>query len=343
MSKEELETSLYAAAYIGGGLITGLLFEYLLLKQLIRFTSKTKWRSDDILFRSLKGLSIIWFAAAGIFLATRSIDLPKLISISDKVLVSVIILSLAVFCARAISGFITMQSEEASGTKNPAASIITNIVRISIFIIGILTILQYLGISIAPILTALGVGGLAVALALQDTLSNLFSGIQVVASKQIRKGDYIKLSSGEEGYVEDVSWRNTSIRMLTNNLIIVPNSKISTLIITNFNLPEKEMIVILQAGVSYDSDLEFVEKVTILAAKETLQKTNGGVKDFEPLVRFHTFENSSITFNVILRAYEFADQNLIKHEFVKILHRRYKENNIEIPFPIQTVYLKNKS
>jgi len=141
----------------------------------------------------------------------------------------------------------------------------------------------------------------------------------------------------------DITWRNTVIRQLPNNLIIIPNRKLSEAIVTNFNMPEKELAVLIQVGVSYDSDLEKVEKVTIEVAKEVMKEVQGGVPKFEPFIRYHTFDDFSINFTVILRAKEFVDQYLIKHEFVKRLKKRYDEEGIVIPFPIRTVYLKNEN
>ena len=201
-------------------------------------------------------------------------------------------------------------------------------------------VIQTLGVSIAPLLTTLGGGGLAVALALQDTLSNLFSGIHIIASKQINTGDYIKLDTGEEGYVVDISWRNMSIRELSNNIIIVPNGKVAKTILRNYDLPKQELSLLIPIGVSYSSDLEHVEKITIEVATDVLKTVKGGVPDFEPFIRYHTFGESSIIFNVFLRAKEFSDHFLVKHEFIIKLHKRYKEENIEIPFPIRSIYMK---
>ena len=92
-------------------------------------------------------------------------------------------------------------------------------------ILGLLVVLNGLGLSITPMLTALGVGGLAVALALQEPLANFFAGVFLTLAGQIRSGDYVKLDSGQEGYVVDFSWRSTRLRMLANNLVVVPNSK----------------------------------------------------------------------------------------------------------------------
>jgi small-conductance mechanosensitive channel len=193
--------------------------------------------------------------------------------------------------------------------------------------------LQTLGISIAPILTALGVGGLAVALALQDTLANLFAGVHLLASKKIRIGDYVKLETGQDGYVADINWRNTSIRQLPNNMIIVPNAKMASAIVTNFYRPQSELSVPVEISADYGSDLDKIEAVTKDIIRDVMETVPGGVPTFEPLVRFHTFDDWAIRFTAILRAREFADQYLIKHEFVKRLCARYEAEGIEIPFP----------
>lgn len=241
--------------------------------------------------------------------------------------------------ARMAARFVRFYAEKGKGIL-PPTSIFTNLTRLAVLALGGLIILQSLGVSITPILTALGVGGLAVALALQETLSNLFSGLHILLSRQVRPGDYVKLDSGEEGYVTDISWRNTTIRQLPGNMVIVPNAKLAGAIVTNYYQPDKEMAVLVQVGVGYDSDLPKVERVTIEVAREVLQKTEGGVENFEPFIRYHTFADFSINFTVILRVKEFVNQYLVKHEFVKRLHARYQKEGIEIPFPIRTVHMK---
>jgi small-conductance mechanosensitive channel len=198
-----------------------------------------------------------------------------------------------------------------------------------------------MGISITPLITALGVGGLAVALALQPTLSNLFAGVQIIISKQLEPGDWVETDSGAKGYVVDVSWRNTTIRELPNNLIIVPNSILANSVITNFSRPQKKMSVVIEVGVSYDSDLARVERVTIEVAKKVVKEVQGGEAEFEPILRYHTFSDFSINFSVILRVKEYINKYLVRHEFIKALHKRYNEEGIEIPFPIRTVHMRN--
>jgi len=159
-------------------------------------------------------------------------------------------------------------------------------------------------------------------------------------AKKTSQGDYLKLDGGEEGYVTDISWRNSTIRQLSNNLVVIPNSKLASANFTNYHLPEQEMAVIVQVGVAYGSDLDKVERVTIDVAKNTMTQIDGGIPEFEPFIRFHTFADSSINFSVILRVKEFVNQYLIKHEFIKSLHKRFNAEGIEIPFPIRTVYSK---
>jgi small-conductance mechanosensitive channel len=224
-----------------------------------------------------------------------------------------------------------------------SATIFVNITRIAVVAIGILVLLQTLGVSVAPLLTALGVGGLAVALALQDTLANLFAGVHILASKTVQPGDYIRLSSGEEGYVVDINWRNTGVRQLPNNLVIIPNSKLAGTIMTNYHQPEQRMTILVQVAVGYGSDLEHVERVTTEVAEKVMAEVAGGVPDHEPAIRFHTFGESSVGFSVILGALEFSDQYLIKHEFIKRLHQRYLAEAIELPFPMRSVMLRREA
>jgi small-conductance mechanosensitive channel len=329
-------------AFVFGGLALGWVFDRFILHEIKKIAARTKWEGDEVIIQAIHGMIILWFALAGIYGALHSVEIrPVVLNASLKILRVIVILSVTIAVARICVGFVNLYSKKAGGVF-VTTTLFSNITKLVVFIIGLLVILDLLGISITPMLTALGVGGLAVALALQDTLSNLFAGIQIIASKKLRVGDYIKIDTGEEGYVTDITWRNTTIRALPNNIIVVPNAKLSSTIVTNFYMPESEMSVLVEVGVSYASDLEKVEKVTIEVAKEVMKEVLGGVPGFDPFIRYNTFGDSSINFTTILRAREYVDQYLIKHEFVKRLHRRYNMEGIEIPFPIRTIYMKEK-
>lgn len=215
------------------------------------------------------------------------------------------------------------------------------VTKIGFTVVGGMLILDNLGVSLTPLLTTLGIGSLAVAIALQDTLGNVFAGVHIKADRPIEVGHFIRLESGEEGTVERIGWRSTRVRMLPNKTAVVPNSKLVQSTIINYDLPDSELAVLVPVGVHYDSDLKKVEQVTCKVAKEVMQTVPGGMPNFNPFIRYHTFNQSSIDFTVILRSQRFVDGFLIKHEFVKRLQERYQEEGIVIPFPIRTVYLKS--
>jgi small-conductance mechanosensitive channel len=326
-----------AASITAGSFILGLIIEKIVLARIAKLTEKTKWRLDDVVLGSLRGVMVTLFTLFGLRASVPYLPFsPGIESVLSKVVLVAILLAVTVLGMRLLGRLTVMYAN----TVLPAStSIFKNIVNIIVLVFGLLMIFQTLGINITPMITALGVGGLAVALALQDTLSNLFAGLHLIAVKQIRPNDYVKLNTGEEGYVVDIGWRNTTIRMLRNNLIIVPNTVIASSIITNYFLPEKTLSTSVEVGVSYASDLDKVEKVTKEVARNILAEVPGGVPDFEPIFRYYAFDDSSINFRVILRSKEFVDQYLLRHEFIKALHKRFNEEGIEIPFPIRTVYM----
>jgi small-conductance mechanosensitive channel len=219
------------------------------------------------------------------------------------------------------------------GDHVPVSALAQNVVRGVVVTLGALVIVRSFGFEITPYLTALGVGGLAVALALQDPLSNFFAGVFMTVAGQVRIGDYLRIEGGAEGYVADFNWRATSIRLLSDNIVIVPNAKLAQAIVTNFHQPSRELTVVVDVGVHYLSDLSQVERVTADVARDVMVNVQGGVAGFDPAVRFHTLGPTSITCGVNLRVREFTDQFLVRHEFIKRLHARYGKEGIVVPFP----------
>jgi small-conductance mechanosensitive channel len=326
--------------FIGGGLLAGLMAERIVLARLRRWAARTTWKLDEILIDALRGVVFLLMTLLGLHLALAYWHLPPTHEeVLSKTIVALALLAGTVALMRFLSALVVHYA----GSYVPApatTSAFRTVVQVGVLVVGLLVIFQTLGINVTPILTALGVGGLAVALALQDTLSNLFAGLHILAVRQIRPGDFIRLESGEEGYVVDIGWRNTTIRTLPNNLVIIPNTKLATTVVTNYSLPESETAVPVQVSVSYGSDLERVERVTLEVAREVLQTVPGGVPEFDPVIRYHTLGDSGIQFTVVLRTQAYPDQHLLRHEFIKRLYRRYRQEGIEIPFPVRTVYLR---
>ncbi len=224
-----------------------------------------------------------------------------------------------------------------SGTRQ----LILFAIRIVVVSLGSLVVLDNLGISITPLLASLGVGSVAVALALQDTLNNFFSGVYVLADRPIQIDDYIRLEDGTEGFVSRIGWRSTHIRLPTNSVVVVPNSKIASSQLTNYNMPSHETAFKVEVSVSYDSDLNIVERVCVEVAREVMARVPVGVDSFEPVVRYHTFADSSVNFAVVLQTKNFSDSGILKHEFIKALHARFKKEGIDIPFPHRVLINSN--
>lgn len=298
-----------------------------------------------IFINVLRGVPVSLCLVVGLYwiVNTNTINIIEpLTRLFSYILFTVIILSITRVAARTINGFVMLRIERTQ-EKLPKTTLLNTILNVIIYAMGVLVVLQYYGISIAPILTAMGVGGMAVALALQETLANIFSGLHLIISKQLRLDDYIKLNTGEEGRVTDITWRFTTIVPAGGgNMIVIPNQKIASSNITNYSMPHKDIVISIPVGVAYDSDLDKVERVTLDVAHEVMSRIDKDVK-MEPAVRFHTFGESSIDFNVVLHSSYFEHQFLLKHEFIKALTRRYREEGIEIPYPTRTVLQPEES
>ncbi|MFM2060751.1 MAG: hypothetical protein RLZZ507_421 [Cyanobacteriota bacterium] len=325
-------------AFILAGLIAGIIGEKVVFKKLKTFVINKQIPGSEVIFQSLHRMTFIWFVLAGFFWAILSSPVkPDIANVLQKILTIFLLYSVTLVLARLTSGFVNLFVQRTEGVST---SLLSNLAKTVVLVLGTLILLQTVGIEITPIVTTLGIGGLAVGLALQDTLANLFSGFYLVISKQVRTGDYVKLDDGHQGYVTDINWRNTTIKEISNNVIIVPNSKLASAIFTNYHLPAKEITLTMNVGVSYDSDLELVEKVTVEVAKEVMQEIAPELIENEPYIRFHTFNDCSIDYTLYMRVSEYFDQRIGKHLFVKKLHKRYQQEGIQIPFPIRDVYFQ---
>jgi len=261
--------------------------------------------------------------------------------ILGHIIQAMVIITLILFVERWVTYAIKVYASR-SPLLNNTRSIASGAIRALLIGLCILLVLGSLGISVTPLIASLGITSLAVALALQPTLENFFSGVQILIDKPFRIGDFIELESGEQGFVDKIGWRSTWIKMLPNNIVIVPNSKVSQSKIINYYYPEKELSVPVEVGVHYNSDLEFVEKVTLEVANQILLEHEWGVESYDPFVVYHTFDNSSINFTVMLRTKEYFNRFFVKSTFIKALHKRFNEVNIVIPFPITALNLQQE-
>jgi len=298
--------------------------------------SASKW--DEIVIEAIRRPFMIWVLMLALHLGVQSSSLPlRAQNIAAQTLLVLFTLSMTLVCSTLAGLFVRFYL----GSHTTLAG---NLARIAILLLGAIVIMNTLGISVLPILTALGVGGIAIALALQDTLSNLFSGFYVSLSHQVRLGDYIKLDSGEEGYISDIGWRSTSVRSLQNNIIIIPNAKLAKATITNYNLPEQTIQVPVRVSVSYNCDPVAVENVLLDEVRKAAGQVPGLLAEPSPNVRFDPgFGPSSLDLTLNCSVKKFADQFLVQHELRKRIFMRFREEKIEIPFPTRTIYTHDAS
>src|SRR5690242_911030 len=264
--------------------VTALLFRHALDLLFRRWTGHRY--EDSAFLQAMRLPSMLWCPVLGLFVALEMAELPPRLAAQIRVVLeSAIILSITITVAGVLGSLVAAASERRAHAMGVTGLFQTS-VRLAVLIVGGLVLLSSLGIAITPILTALGVGGLAVALALQDTLSNLFAGVHLLADKPIRVGDYVRLSAENvEGHVVDVGWRSTRIRMLQNNVVVVPNKRVAESVITNYDLGETRMAVSIRVGVDYDADPDHVERVLVDEATRAAGEVPGLLGDPAPIAR----------------------------------------------------------
>jgi small-conductance mechanosensitive channel len=331
-------TYVLPGAFALGGLAVGISVRAIVMPLLARAAARTPWHYDDALVEAIKNPAVVWFAVLGLHLA--AVKLPfdddtheSLRTAAEAALILSLTWTLARFAV------LTIQSAAGGGTRR-AVSLVTNVARVVIASIGLVVILDTLGIKITGLLATLGVGGLAIGLALQDTLGNFFAGLRILVAGKIRPGDFIRLDNGLEGTVHDITWAQTTVLQPPNNLVLVPNSKLAASITVNFSLPDQAQNFTVSLVVSRENDLEKVEKVTMQVARETLRAVEEAVADFEPRVRFDGFGDSGINLNVVLRARHYDMRGRILHEFTKKLVARYLAEGISLATPLRAVITK---
>lgn len=329
---------------IGGfvGWVVGVVLERAVLPVIAQLFKKTSWRIDDMIIRAWQGV-ISWIClVAGLYFTSQLLTL----SLSENILFDQsitfgLVMLFTWGVARMIASILSYSVERARGVGG-TSSMISAITYLFVFAVGTLVGLQTIGIAIGPIIATLGIGGLAVALAIRPVLEDIFAGIQILLSNTVKPGDYIEINEEHKGYVVEIDWRTTTLDSFGNSQKIIPNSVLVKSIVINYDRPLAPYAVKMMVGVSYDSDLEKVEKVAIDEAKKVVKKSEVAVKDYEPVVRFKRFDDSSIAVQIIIKSQNYTDQYLLEHELIKAIFARFKKEKITIPFPIREVKLQKK-
>jgi small-conductance mechanosensitive channel len=331
----------YAPVFLAAWIVVGLVVKAFALGRLRGAGDSQGVRFRGILARALNIPLVLLILATG--LAALNHWTPARLFIEGRLNTGTILAVVAIaagilFVDSLVRGLIQLYAERVEILKT-AGGLLQGLVRGAVIVIGLLTLLETLGIPITPIIASIGVGSLAVALALQPTLESFFAGVQLVTDRPIRVGDFIRLESGEEGYVDKIGWRTTWIRMIPNNMLIIPNKQLVGSRVINYFYPSRDLAVPVEIGVHYNSDLEKVERVTTAVAEEVQKTVPGATPDHKPLVRFSSLGESGIQFTVELRANDVSDGALIRHAFIKALVVRYAKEGIVMPYPVTAINL----
>jgi small-conductance mechanosensitive channel len=340
---ESFLDKLIIPSIVGGSTAAALVVvRFLLFRLLGRWAARTETRMDDVILEVFRRPTWLWCLLIGLHVALSVSELEgRYAVLATKAILVLVGLSVTITLARLAVGLLENYTREAK-LPMAASGLVFGVIRWGIILVGIVVTLGFLGVSVAPILTALGVGGLAVALALQDTLANLFAGIHILMDKNVRVGDCVRLESGQEGYVEDISWRTTRIRMLADNIVVIPNSKLAQSVLVNFSLPGKTMSVPVPVSVAYGTDAARVERVLQEEARKAVGEVPGLAPGSEPAVRLNPgFGESALGFTVFVTVEEFSAQYPAVHELRKRILERFRAEGIEIPFPQRVVHLKD--
>jgi small-conductance mechanosensitive channel len=309
--------AVFLATFAGGWILRRVLFQ-----RLHKWFRSSSTRFDESILDALHGPFLLWILILAIDVTTDMAQLPARADFwAQRSLLVLWILSLTIAASRLASRFVKVYF--------PIGSLSEILATMLVGALGALTLLRTLGIDITPVLTALGVGGLAVALALQDTLSNLFAGFYVSVAGHIRVGDLVQLETGQRGYITDIGWRSTTLRERTNNLIVIPNNKLSQSTVTNYHLPDRRMALPIPIGVSFDADLDKVERLLLDIAKTT--DVPGLLQEPPPAVLFVGISERAMDFNVICQIGDFEDQFRVQHELRKRIVERFRDEGIIIP------------
>ena len=348
ISQSEWGGPLSAALMFVGFLIASGVANVVMRVFLGRLARRTPGTLDEELLNVVRGPVVLFTVLSGLFLALlilTNLESPRyalLAGYDDQIRrawLVVVIAEVAYLLYHLLDATMTWYIQSVAQTTETQLDDrllppLKRIMPLLVYSLGFLMALSVLNIPISPILAGLGIGGLAVALAVQPTLANFFAGTYVVTEGELNVGDYIELQGGPSGYVVEVGWRSTKIRSMYNNLVIIPNSQMANSIVTNYYSPEPSMNVLVYCGVSYDSDLNVVENV-VREASQTLVNESEYAVDGEPWFGFDEFGDSNISFWVFVQAKDRLGSFYLTSDLVKVIHSRLTAEGIEINYPVR--------
>jgi small-conductance mechanosensitive channel len=264
-------------------------------------------------------------------LALSAVKLPRNLRLVVASVLSTTTLALALYLASQIVLALLARSTRQTEPGRRAAPQVMTMARVGLLVLSLVILLDNLGIRVTALITTLGVSSLAVALALQDTLSNFFAGIYLQADRPFRVGNYVRLDTGDEGTVVDIGWRTTRLRTAANNTVVVPNERLLKSIITNYDLPNSQVAVSLRVTVPYGTCVETIERLLLEAVRRARTEVPGLLESPAPIARLIPgFGDEGLVFTLTLWLRAVADQEPAQHAVRSAILELFRAESVEI-------------
>jgi MscS family membrane protein len=309
----------------------------------IKWASKTDFKFDDILIKSINP-SISLFVFAGLFyLGSESLNQGNYAEIFSKLLNFLIIIPVVYFMIKfstEVIGYYLKGDKKSKRINEAAIDLLMQVVRIILFLIGILLILGNLGYDVSALLAGLGVGGLAFALAAQDILKNFFSGVALVFDKTFNKGERVKFQENE-GIIEELKLRSTKLRTFDGTLMTIPNAMLADNIVENVTKTPKVKVT-MTLTLTYDTSVKKLKK-----AKQIVEDILNKEEHTKNETRFIWFDNfNSFSLDIIVVYFQDLDMNdwperiYVKERVNFAIKEQFEKEGLEFAFPTQTIEMK---
>jgi MscS family membrane protein len=318
---------------------------YLLTTWGTRFAAFTATDLDDRILRRVTPPVSLLVIFAGLYLAIKSLPLPEKVHIvvSGVVFViNVVILTVIVYrMADEVLDWYAGRVAERTGTRLDQQIMPLLEKLVSIFLTGtaLIITLKHFNYDILSIVTALGIGSLAIGMAAKDTLANMISGFTLMIDRPFRIGDRIQLTSGQWGDVTDIGLRSTKIKTVDNTLLIIPNAELCNSTLINLAFPDIRAKGRINVGIAYGSDVEAVKGLLT----ETAAVLSQVLQDPCPEAYFVSFGESAINLSLFFWVEDYTKVFAVTDQLNTMILQRFREAGIEIPYPTRTVLLEKEA
>jgi|APSaa5957512576_1039674.scaffolds.fasta_scaffold07656_5 MscS family membrane protein len=317
---------------------------FLLEKVVLKLTVKTKTNLDDLILKKTSKPITLLVLLVGLKISLLEFPFPEATALLiSNLFITLLVISIfyLIYNIFVISFKRVWKRAAKKARTTPNEGIIdltSGTIKVILILILIIYLLSYWGVEIGPLLAGMGIGGIAIAFALQASLANIFGGISIILDKTVKVGDLVNLPDGTLGKILKISLRATKIKTFDNEIVIVPNSKLANSNIKNVAQPEPKSRVVIPFGVAYGSDIEKVRKVVL----SEIKKVKGFVNDPEPSVMFLEMGDSSLNFKAFFFVDSFENRFAAINEANTKIYNALNKAKIEVPFPQMDVHLKKK-